>query len=123
MRNSPLLSLLTIAILAGAIAGSEATAAGREPSCAELVRERAFLIGESRRLTAAVESKNVELGETAGELKAARQPSRKRELSRRAEGLRRELTVLLDRELESVNRLGHLDATISSKRCGKRGAK
>lgn len=116
------LLLLAVLAVAGIAAASNATAAGKEPTCADLTGERAALVQEAARLTSDVESKNLELGETADALSTSKSAARQTELSRRAEGLRRELNVLLDRELETTNRLGFLDSTIA-KRCVKGGGK
>lgn len=102
-------------------AASNAGAAGKQPTCSDLASERAVLLQESKRLTSEVEAKNLSLRETSDALASAK-ADRQEELSRRAEGLRRELTVLLDRELETTNRLGQLDSTIG-KQCKKGGAK
>ena len=114
------LILLAVLAIAGMAAASNATAAGKEPTCSELTMERGALVQDAKRLTAEVESKNLQLGETSSALSVAKAAPRQKELSRRAEGLRRELTVLLDRELEATNRLGFLDSTLA-KRCGKKG--
>lgn len=114
------LFLLAVLAVAGTIVASNATAAGKEPSCSDLTIERAALVQDAKRLTAQVEAKNLELGETSSALAVAKAPARQTELNRRAEGFRRELTVLLDRELEATNRLGFLDSQLA-KRCGKKG--
>ncbi len=87
-------------------------------SCADLASERIRLVQASESLTARVEAKNLELGETADGLAQAKEPARRKELTRRRDGLRRELSELLDREHESVDRLGSLDAEIA-RRCRK----
>lgn len=116
-------SIFTLLLLTSGLAvASAAGAAGKEPSCTELRERRAALITQSQALTSSVEAKNTELGETADALKAAGSEGRKKELERRREGLRRELSTLLDRELSSVNELGALDKQIST-RCGKGGGK
>lgn len=114
-----ILTLVLAAALLGA--GSSSDAAGKE-SCTDLAAERSFLVREAKRLTAEVELKNVELGDSAASLAAAKSEPRRKELARRTEALRRELSQLLDRELEATNRLGHLDSTIA-KRCAKGGGK
>ena len=91
-------------------------------SCADLASERAWLVNDAKRITSQVEAKNVQLGETASALAAAKTAPRRAELERRAEAQRRELTRLLDRELEATNRLGYLDSTMA-KQCKKGGAK
>ena len=111
MRRLALLTLL-------AFAGFAADAMSAAPSCEELRSRRAVLLEESKLATANVEAKNVELGEAADALKAATDEKRKVELQRRADGLRRELTQLLDREHATVDQLGALDAEIA-KRCSK----
>ena len=124
MRANPILTLLAVTALVGLAAATNAVAAAgsKEPSCSELAAERQFVSQDARRVTGAVEAKNVELGETIDALSVAKAAGRKQELSRRAEGLRRELTVLLDREHEKIDRLGALDSTIA-KRCRKGGGK
>ena len=114
------LFLLAVLAVAGITSASNATAAGKEPTCSELASERAALVQDAKRYTAQVEAKNLELGETSAAITAAKAAPRQEELNRRAEGLRRELVVLLDRELEATNRLGFLDSQIG-KRCGKKG--
>ncbi len=96
-------------------------AAGNE-SCADLASERTYLVREAKRLTEEVELKNVELGDAAASLAAAKSAPRRVELQRQSEALRRDLTLLLDRELEATNRLGFLDSTIA-KRCTNGGGK
>lgn len=115
MRRLALLTLL-------AFAGLGADGKSSQPTCDELQTRRAALLEESRLATANVEAKNVELGEAADALKAATDEKRKAELQRRADGLRRELTRLLDREHATVDELGALDAAIA-KRCKKKGRK
>lgn len=117
---------IALFLLVGATALASAThaagaAGGTQPSCSDLKSERAALALHARRVTGAVEAKNMELQETLDLLARARAPQRKRELERRAEGIRREMTVLLDREHESLDRVGYLDNALAAKRCG--GAK
>ena len=114
------LLLLAVLAVAGMAAASNATAAGKEPTCSELTMERGALVQDAKRWTSDVESKNLQLGETSSALASAKSAAHQKELSRRAEGFRRELTVLLDRELEATNRLGYLDSQLS-KRCAKKG--
>lgn len=115
------LMILAVLAVAGIAAASNSTAAaGKEPTCSDLTMERGALVQEAARVTSEVESKNLQLGETSDALAAAKSAPRKTELDRRAEGLRRELVVLLDRELEATNRLGFLDSQLA-KRCGKKG--
>jgi hypothetical protein len=121
MRVNPILLLVAALAVAGLAVASNAVAAAKEPTCSDLNSERIVLLQESKRLTSEVESKNLSLRETSDSLASAK-PARKEELERRAEGLRRELTVLLDRELETTNRLGQLDSTIG-KQCKKGGGK
>lgn len=124
---------LALFLAAGAIAGTAAISNAAPPaknvafanvkqSCADLASERAWLVNDAKRLTSQVELKNTQLGETANALAAAKTAPRKAELERRAEGYRRELTRLLDRELEATNRLGYLDSTMA-KQCKKGGGK
>jgi hypothetical protein len=120
----PRLSLalfLAAAALAGTAAVSNAAAPAKE-SCSDLTAERAYLVQQAKRLTAEVELKNVQLGEASNAMGAAKAAPRKAELERRAEGYRRELSELLDRELEATNRLGYLDSTLA-KQCKKGGGK
>lgn len=120
MRRTSLAILFAACALTGSAAVSNAAPPAEK--CSDLTAERSYLVLEAKRLTSAVEAKNAELGDAADSLSAAKNAQRKTELERRAEGLRRELTVLLDRELETTNRLGYLDSTIS-KRCAKGGGK
>lgn len=115
MRRLALLTLL-------ALAGPGVDAKSAAPSCQDLQSRRAVLLEESKLATANVEAKNVELGEAADAAKAATDEKRKAELERRADGLRRELTALLDREHATTDELGALDAEIA-KRCRKGGRK
>lgn len=118
----PTVLVLTAALLtlATAAIGAQTTASPGE--CSALAAERAALKLEVPRLKSAVEAKNAELGETSDARALAKAETRRRELARRAEGLQRELTVLLDREHETVDRLGFVESTIA-KRCGKGGGK
>lgn len=121
------LQALTIAALAASLLAAQvvhgnAATGSKAPSCAQLRQERDALVAESRSVTAKVETKNVALGETADALRAARSDARKRELTRRQHALKRELSILLDREKEGLDRIGRLEKEIST-RCGKEGAR
>ena len=119
MRRLLLCSILAAAAL-GAAGGASAKSGA--PSCQDLQSRRQALIQESRLVTSDVEAKNVELGEAADALRAAKTAARKKELERRVDGLRRELNVLLDREHATTDQLGALDAEIA-KRCRKGGSR
>jgi hypothetical protein len=109
----------------GATAGASATPPSRTikaPTCQDLAEQRARQVHESASITSSVEAKNLELGEAADSLKVAKNEARKTELTRRVEGLRRELSDLETRELASVNRLGALDAEIA-KSCKTEGGR
>ncbi len=110
------------ALLLAAGLSADAATARHSVDCDALHRERALRVRESAGLSSSVETTNVELGETADALRAATDPGRRRELARRAAALRRELSTLLDRERESVDRLGTLDTEIAA-RCRARGGR
>ncbi len=124
MRHHQILVVVAGLALGATTAVTHASAADKaEPSCTELTAERTARSIELTRLTASVEQKNVELGEAASARKVAKVESRRTELDRRSEGLRRELTVLLDREHEHSDRVASLDSLLAKKKCGKRGGK
>ena len=117
---------ISVLVFAAAVLGMtrEAGASSRNnaPTCEELQARKVALVKQAQAITADVEAKNVELGEAADQLTAAREHARKQELERRVDGLRRELNTLLDREHSTTDELGALDAEIV-KRCGKGGRK
>ena len=119
MRRELSLLVFAAAVL-GMTRGAGASGRNNAPTCEELQARKVALVKQSQAITADVEAKNAELGETADQLKAARDAARKQELERRVDGLRRELNVLLDREHSTTDELGALDSEIT-KRCGKGG--
>ena len=116
------LFLSTILAAAALGAGGGAMAGTGTTSCKDLKDRRIVLIQESKLATSDVEAKNVQLGEAADALKKAKDAGRKAELQRRVDGLRRELSALLDREHSTTDQLGALDAEIA-KKCLKGGRK
>ncbi len=119
MRTSHFLAIAAAVLMTG---GALAADAKTGTSCRELADQRSFLVQESKLITSSVEAKNQEVGELAASLKAAKSESRKQELRRRLDGAKRELSVLLDREHESTDRLGALDAEIYQK-CSVKGGR
>ena len=119
MRRILVLSILAVAALG---AGGGAMAAAPTKSCKDLQDQRIVLIQDSKLATSNVEAKNVQLGEAADSLTKAKDATRKAELERRVDGLRRELSALLDREHSTTDSLGALDAEIA-KKCLKGGRK
>lgn len=120
MRTSHVLAIAAAVFMTG---GALAADAKTGKSCRELGEQRSVLVQESKLITAKVEAKNQEVGETARALQAAKSESRKEELRRRLDAAKRELSVQLDREHESVDRLGALDAEIYAKCSAKGGRK
>ena len=116
IRRLALTSILVAAAL-GAAGGAMAAGA---PSCKDLQDRRLTLVQESTLTTSNVEAKNVQLGEAADALAKSKDAARKVELERRVDGLRRELSALLDREHSTTDQLGALDAEIA-KKCLKGG--
>lgn len=122
MRTRFPILLLLGAIFAVPVAYASGRSGKPAPStCGDLTRERGILIRESKLATSDVEAKNTELGEAADALKAAKDDGRMIELTRRVEGLRRELATLEDKETSTVNRLGALDSEIAKKGCKSSG--
>ncbi len=121
MRTRFPILLLLASILAVPVAYASGRGGKPAPTCGDLTRERGILIRESKLATSDVEAKNTELGEAADSLKAALDDGRMIELTRRVEGLRRELATLEDKETSTVNRLGALDSEIAKKGCKSSG--
>lgn len=120
MRTTHFLAIAAAVFMTGAALAADAKTGTR--SCRDLNEERSFLVQEAKAITSKVEAKNQEVGETADALKAAKNAPRKQELRRRLDAAKRELSVLLDREHESTDRLGALDAEIYEK-CHVKGGR